>query len=155
MGRGREEKNERRKEGKEGRKGGRKEMNRKGDNIGGQKCATHLWTRLAGKVLMKELSSSVDTSEMGNTGKRLKRTENPPSCLSEAAQSCFPLRLPYSTSHDHTQLPGLGACHSPQSHNTRAKPSRLTQLSRFFKIWSPQGIMNRYLKGGEKGRTTL
>lgn len=103
----------RRKEGKEGRKGGWKEMNRKGDNIGGQTCATHLWTRLTEKVLKEELRSSVETSEMDNAGKRPQRTENPPSYLSEAAQSCFCLRLPYSTSHDHHRAACLGGLPRP------------------------------------------
>lgn len=69
-------------------------------------CATHLWTRLTGKVLKEELNSSVETTEMDNAGKRAQSTENPPSYLSEAAQSCFCLRLPYSTSHNHH----LAAC---------------------------------------------
>ena len=118
-------------------------------------CATHPWTRLTGKVLKEELSSSVETTEMDNAGKRSQSTENPPSYLSEAAQSCFCLRLPYGTSHNHHLAACPGACHDPQSHNTRAKPSRLTQLSRFIKACSPQGIIDRYLKGGGKGRTTL
>ena len=50
---------------------------------------------------------------MDNAGKRPQRTENPPSYLSEAAQYCFCLRLPYSTSHDHHLAACLGGLPRP------------------------------------------
>lgn len=76
-----------------------------------------LWSRRMGKVLMKELDSSVETSEMENTSGRSIKTESP---LLQLMSGCPFLFQP--------ALRILASLPLNNARQAEAEPSRVTQF---------------------------